>query len=133
MYSSAGECAYVVDGAAGEIVVIDGHTHEVIKRIPDEPGLGAIKVAPGDRFVFVANAKTNVVHVIDAAKNAIIQTADVGPEPDQIMFTLSLAYIRSKGTEIILMIPLDQVGTGQALSVVDFTGGHTPFACSRTW
>ncbi len=127
VYSSASECAYAVDGVGGEIVVIDGRSHEVIKRISDAPGLGAIKVAPGDRFVFVANVETDVVHVIDAAKNAIIQTADVGPGPEQIMFTLNLAYVRSKGTETILMIPLDLVGTNQPLSVVDFTGGHTPF------
>lgn len=127
VYSSASECAYVVDGVGGEIVVIDGRSHKVVKRITDTPGLGAIKVAPGDRFVFVANAETDEVHVIDVAKNAIVQTADVGPGPEQIMFTLNLAYIRSKGTETILMIPLAQVGTNQPLSVVDFTGGHTPF------
>lgn len=131
VYSSASDCVYVVDGVGGEVVVIDGRSHEVIKRISDVPGLGAIKVAPDDRFVFVANAETDVVHVIDAAKNAIIQTADVGPGPDQIMFTLSLAYIRSKGSEIVLMIPLDHVGTGGPLSVVDFTGGHTPFGLAK--
>lgn len=132
VYSSSSECVYVVDGVGGNVVVIDNRTHKVIKRISDEPGLCVIKVAPDDRFVFVANAKTNTVHVIDASRNAIIQTADVGPEPEQIMFTLNLAYVRSKGSEIILMIPLEHVGKDGPLSVVDFSGGHAPFGLAAT-
>jgi len=130
-YSSASKSVYVVDGVGGNVVVIDGRTHEITKRIADAPGLGVIKTAPQDRYVFVANAETDTVHIIDAASNSIIQTADVGPGPDQIIFSLNLAYIRSKRTETILMIPLDMVGTGGSLSVVDFTGGHAPFGLAE--
>jgi len=126
-YSAASRCVYVVDGVEGDVVVIDDRSHQVISRIGDAPGLGAIKAAPNDRYIFVANAETDTVHIIDAASNAIIQTADVGPGPDQIIFTLNLAYIRSERSQIVLMIPMDQVGSGGRLSVVDFTGGHAPF------
>ncbi|MFQ5462220.1 MAG: YncE family protein [Phycisphaerae bacterium] len=126
-YSAASRCVYVVDGVEGNVVVIDDRTHQVIGRIGDAPGLGVIEAAPNDRYIFVANAQTDTVHIIDAASNAIIQTADVGPGPDQIIFTLNLAYIRSERSEIVLMIPMDQVGSGGRLSVVDFTGGHAPF------
>ena len=82
--------------------------------------------------MFVANAKKNEVHIIDVATNKIIQTADVGPWPEQIIFTLNAAYVRSRDSEIVLMIPLDQVGKGGLLSVADFTGGHTPFGLAAT-
>lgn len=132
VYSSSSECVYVVDGIGGNVVVIDDRTHKVIKRISDEPGLTVIKVAPDERFVLVANARTDTVHVIDASRNAIIQTADVGPEPEQITFSISLAYIRSKGSEIVLMIPMDLFGKDGPLSVADFTGGHAPFGLAAT-
>ena len=132
VYSSSSDCVYVVDGVGGNVVVIDDRTLEVIKRISDEPGLSVIKVAPNERFVLVANGKTDTVHVIDASRNAIIQTADVGPEPEQIIFSLNLAYVRSKGSEIVLMIPMDRFGKGGPLSVVDFTGGHAPFGLAAT-
>lgn len=132
VYSSSSECVYVVDGVGGNVVVIDDRTLKVIKRISDEPGLSVIKVAPNERFVLVANAKTDTVHVIDASRNAIVQTADVGPEPEQIIFSLNLAYVRSKGSEIVLMIPMDRFGKGGRLSVVDFSGGHAPFGLAAT-
>lgn len=132
VYSSASKCVYVVDRVGGAVAVIDGRTHKIIKRIPDAPGLGTINVGPNDRFVFVANTELNTVNVIDTAKNAIIQIADVGPEPEQIIFSLNLAYVRSKGSEIVLMIPLDQVGVDGPLSVAEFTGGHTPFGLAKT-
>lgn len=130
-YSPVSRCAYVVDGRGGAVVVIDGRTHAQVARIPAEPGLGCIRPTPDGRSIFVASTHTAAVHVIDVARNTIIQTADVGPEPEQIAFSLNLAYVRSKGSELILMIPLDQVGTGGRLSVVDFTGGHAPFGLAQ--
>lgn len=127
VYSSESRCAYVVDGVDGKIAVIDGYRHALITHIPAKPGLGTIKIMPDDRYVFVANLNEATVEVIDVARNAIIQTADVGPEPDQIFFTMNIAYVRSRGSELILMIPLDHVGNDGPLSVVDFSGGHTPF------
>lgn len=126
-YSTVSQSVYVVDGVGGEVVVIDGYTHEITSRIKDAPGLGTIKTVPGDRFLMVVNSRQDTVHVIDVANDRIIQTADVEPEPSQITFTLKLAYILSKGSEIVDMIPLELLGTGRPLSVFDFTGGHIPF------
>lgn len=130
VYSPVSQCAYVVDGATGTVVAVDGRSHEVVARIAAEPGLGTIRLAPGGRFVFVANMLEDTVDVIDVASNKLIQTADVGPQPDQISFSLNMAYVRSRGSELILMIPLDHVGGNGRLSVVDFSGGFAPFGLS---
>lgn len=132
VYSPISHCAYIVDTLSGTITVVDGATHQRIRRVSAQPGLGTIRVVPGGRYLLVANEKLATVDVIDVASDTVIQTADVGPEPDQIIFTLSLAYVRSRGSELILMIPLEQIGTGERLSVADFTGGHAPFGLAAT-
>lgn len=127
VYSAVSQSLYIVDGDAGEIVVLDGKTHEIRTRIQSAPGLTVITKAPNARFILVANVLRDTVHVIDSASDTIVQTADVGDRPSQIVFTLNMAYVLSEGSEIILMIPLERIGTISKLSVVDFTGGHVPF------
>jgi len=132
VYSSMSHCAYVVDSVGGRVAVLDGASHELVRYVFGQPGLGTIRVAPGGRYLLVANEKTATVDVIDVATDKVIQTADVGPEPDQIIFTLSLAYVRSRGSDLILMIPLEQIGSDGPLSVADFTGGHAAFGLGAT-
>ncbi|RMH21815.1 MAG: cytochrome D1 [Acidobacteria bacterium] len=126
-YSSLARAAYAVD-EAGAITVVDGTSHEVVARLETEPGLGQIRFAPGGRLGFVVHPQADALHIVDAAKNRIIQTADVGDEPDQLAFSDELAYVRHGRSETVLMIPLDQVGQeGQPVPVVDFPGGQRPF------
>ena len=126
-YSSLSSAAYVISKGDGQIFVVDGREHKIRTQLAAKPGLTTIRFAPGDRLGFVLNSKENEVHVLDAATNRIVQTADVGEEPDQVTFTDTLAYIRSRGTELIWMIPLSVVGReDQPVPVVDFTGGQTP-------
>ncbi|MFQ5655727.1 MAG: YncE family protein, partial [Planctomycetota bacterium] len=90
-------------------------------------GSGALSFDPGGRVGFIVNPVEDAVHILSAAKGAIVQTADVGPEPDQVTFTENLAYVRSLGSEIVLMIPLESVGEEGPVPVIDFSGGHVPF------
>jgi hypothetical protein len=109
-------------------MVIDGKKHDVVARMQAEPGLGQIKVAPGGRLGFVVNPEKDVVHIFDTATNRIVQTADVEDGPDQIAFSSELAYVRHRGSETILMVPLKEVGVeGRTVPVVDFPGGQHPF------
>lgn len=56
-----------------------------------------------------------------------MQTADVEDGPDQVTFTDELAYVRHRGSETVLMIPLKTVGEpGRPVPVVDFPGGQHP-------
>ena len=50
------------------------------------------------------------VHILDAARNRIVQTGQVRGGPDQVTFSEHLAYVRHRGSETVLMIPLEEVG-----------------------
>lgn len=126
-YSNLSGMAYVADEIEGAIVVIDGRRQEIIARMKAEPGLGQIKFAPGGRLGFVVNPQKNVLHILDAASNRIVQTGDLEDGPDQLAFSNKLAYVRHRGSENVLMIPLGEVGVeGRRIPIVDFTGGQNP-------
>jgi len=126
-FSKLAQAVYVSSDDGGTITAISSPKHKVIARMKAEPGLGQIKFAPGDRLGFVLNTATNTVYILDAALNRIVQKADVEKGPDQLAFTSKLAYVRHRDSEIVLMIPLNEVGKeGKPVPVVDFPGGQNP-------
>jgi YVTN family beta-propeller protein len=130
--SDLSRMVYVSSSQSGTITVIDGEKHEVLTRVKAEPGLGQIKFAPGGRLGFVVNPERDLVHILDAASNRIVQTGDLEDGPDQIAFSNELAYIRHRGSEIVLMIPLKESGIeGRPVKVVDFPGGEHAFGKGR--
>jgi hypothetical protein len=57
----------------------------------------------------------------------VVQTVDVEEGPDQVAFSDELAYVRHRGSDSVLMIPLKTVGEpGKPVPVVDFPGGQHP-------
>ena len=90
-------------------------------RIAATPGLGQIRFAPGGRLAFVVHPSADAVHILDAASDRIVQTADVEAQPDQVTFSDELAYVRHRGSDSVLMIPLKigrrgrQAGAGGGL------------------
>jgi len=126
-FSTAGQLAYVVS-SDGHITGVSGAKAAIVARIEAEPGLSQIRFAPGGRFAFIANPVRDRVHILDAATNRLAQTAGITQGPEQIAFSDKLAYVRRRASEIVLMIPLGQIGVeGQPVPVVDFTGGQQPF------
>jgi DNA-binding beta-propeller fold protein YncE len=126
-WSSQGRAAWV-SHAGGALVAIDGESPEPLARTAAEPGLGQIAFAPGGRFGFVVNPKADKVHILDASRNRVVQTAKVDKEPDAVAFSSELAYVRHRKSETVLMIPLGAIGEeGDVVSVVDFPGGQKPF------
>ncbi|MFP5288287.1 MAG: cytochrome D1 domain-containing protein [Thermoanaerobaculia bacterium] len=119
--------AVYVSSADGALTAVDPENAEPRARLTAEPGLGRIRFAPGGRLAFVVNPQRDTVHIVDAASNRVVQTADVEDQPDQVAFSDELAYIRHRGSEIVLMVPLKTVGeAGRPVSVVDFPGGQHP-------
>lgn len=111
----------------GQIFVIDGQRHDINTIIKAEAGIEQIAVAPNRGLAFVVNPDEDLVHIIDLTNNQIVQTADVENQPDAISFTDGLAYIRHRGSETILMIPLEAVETPNTpVNVIDFPGGQNP-------
>ena len=127
-YSARADAVYVTNRADGTVVVVDAGSHEIVAREQAEPGLTQIKFAPGGQLAFMVNPETDTVQILDASTNRIVQTGSVEDGPDQLAFSDHLAYVRHRGSETVLMIPLDQVGReGQRVPVVDFPGGQRPF------
>jgi YVTN family beta-propeller protein len=123
-WSKAAGAAYV-STREGAVVAVDPERDEPVARMAAEPGLGRIAFAPDGRLGFVVNPEADVVHIVDAARNRIVQTADVESAPDQVAFSDELAYIRHAESSTVLMIPLDTVGQeGKPVPVVDFPGGQ---------
>jgi YVTN family beta-propeller protein len=126
-WSTQAKAAYVANAGDGAIVAVNGASEKPLARIASTPGLSSIRFAPGGRLAFVVHPNQNAVHIVDAASNRLIQTADVEKEPDQVAFSDELAYVRHKGSETMLMIPLKTVGeAGKPVPVVDFPGGQHP-------
>lgn len=126
-FSSKAQGAYVSLEDRGEVLMLDGTSSEEIARIEVEPGIGMIDFEPDGRLGFVVDRPHDAVHIIDTARNQLVQTARVEEEPDQVTFSRKLAYVRHAGSSTVLMIPVDTVGRlGQPVHVVDFTGGDNP-------
>ncbi len=126
-YSALSRMAYITH-ADGSITAVDPNRQEVVARINADAGLGQIKFAPGGRLGFVVNPEKDVVYILDSTTNRIVQTAKVERGPDQIAFSNTLAYVRHRDSETVLMIPLDVVGTeGKPVPLTDFPGGQFPF------
>jgi len=127
-YSTLAAAAYVTDEQDGSVVVVDGRRRAVVARLAVRPGVATIRFAPGGRLAFVLNPREDTVQVIDAGVNRIITTGKVRQAPDQVAFSDQLAYIRHRGSDSVLMVPLNVLGTeGHPLEAADFTGGSQPF------
>lgn len=126
-YSETAGAAYVSD-EKGAIVGIDGQRRQVVARIETQSGLGRLRFAPGGRLALAVNTVHDQVVIVDAARGELVQIADVESAPDQIAFSDHLAYVRHRDSDIVLMIPLEEIGTaGRPVPVIDFTGGQRAF------
>ena len=126
-FSPLAQALYVTDRTDGTIVVIDADRHEIVARMEAHKGLGQIRFAPDGRLGFVVNPENDYLYILDSALNRIVQAGDLGEEPDQVSFSDELAYVRHRGSELVLMVSLDEAGQeGKQLQVIDFPGGQNP-------
>jgi YVTN family beta-propeller protein len=126
-WTTIGRAAWV-SHADGALVAVDGESAEPRARLRTDAGLGRIAFAPGGRFGFVVNPRTDRVHILDVSRGRIVQTGQMEKEPDLVAFSDDLAYVRHRGSETVLMIPLGAIGEeGAPVPVVDFPGGQKPF------
>ena len=127
-YSSKSWAAYI-SNQDGSVAVVDGRSHRLRARIMVDPGVAQIRFAPDGALAFAVNTQRNLVYIIDAALDRVVQTVHAGSGPDQVTFSDELAFIRQRDNEIVWMTPLDTIGQeGQPVSVIDFPGGQHPVA-----
>jgi hypothetical protein len=130
-YSNLAKAAYVANEGDGKITAID--PTGIRASMNAAPGLGQIRFAPGGRFALVVNPVNDMIYVIDAASNRIVQQGKLDKGPDQIAFTNKTAHIRHRRSDAVLMIALESLGLpDREISVADFSGGrHAPGEMSR--
>lgn len=126
-YSSQAHAFYLA-AKSGTIYVVDPKGAGSARSIKATPGPVQIRFEPAGRLAFVVNRAHKIVEIVDSASNKVIQTADVDKEPDRISFSKHLGFVRHLGSDIVLTIPLDKVGTpGAPVPVVDVPAGQEPF------
>ena len=113
-----------VDGA---LVGLDANDGTVRARLEVDPGVGQIRFAPGGRYGFAPNPTNNLLHILDAARGRVIQTGEMEEAPDRVAFSDRIGYVRHRGSDLLLMIPLDRIGEeGAPIPVIDVPGGRHP-------
>jgi len=126
-WSPASRALYVTHQTDGSITCIDGYKMAVNSRIPADQGISRIRFAPDGRFGFIVNPQQNLLYILDAATNKIVQRGHTEAVPDQVTFSNALAYIRHRGSELVLMVPLTSLGAeGGQISVADLPAGNNP-------
>lgn len=114
--------------ADGEVSVIDPVRARVVTQFATDGAAAQIRFDPRGRHGFIVVPSKNEVQIVDAVSDRIIQTADVDRNPDRVSFTDNLAYVRSLGSDVVLMIPLDKIGVeGAPVPVIDFPAGQKAF------
>ncbi len=125
-FSTLADAAYITDTKLGNIFAIrpGGHDDAPAALIPAEPGITRISFPGNGRFGVVLNPEKGLIHIVDTARNQIVQTAGIDKSPTQVFFSEQLAYIILQKSDLIEMLPLEQIGRpGMALPVVDLPGG----------
>ena len=126
-WSALSQLAYVAS-EDGQIVAIDPKKGRAVAAIQTEEGLERIRFAPGGRYGFTLNPSKDLMHVVDVVSNKIIQTGELEGGPFEVTFTETLAYIRRRESELVLMVPLAEIGNpGRRISVADFPSGNEVF------
>jgi DNA-binding beta-propeller fold protein YncE len=125
-WSSLAKALYVADGKEGTVTVVDGSRHEPAARIAAAPGLNAIAFSPGTRYAIALSGTRSQAFVLDASSNRVANVIDVERHPYQVRFTDAFAYVRSLGSELVTMVPLQSLGTEGKLEVKKFSAGTRP-------
>jgi DNA-binding beta-propeller fold protein YncE len=124
-WSALSRAAYVADAEDGGVTVIDGERREAAARIAAGPRLSGIRFAPGGRLGVAWSAELDRLAILDASSNQVVQSATISGGPDQVTFSDTLAYVRQRASETVLVIPVDRAGaTGEGTPAGEFPGGQ---------
>jgi YVTN family beta-propeller protein len=121
-FSPLSKSLYLTNENDGSIAVIDVASHKVVSNIRTQPGITTVRFARGGRWGFVANPRASNVYVLDASTNRVAHEQAVGEAPDQFAFTDNFAYVRSLGSDQVMMIRLSSLE--KQVETVKFPGGQ---------
>lgn len=127
-FSRLSQSVYVLSEEEGTISVLDAGARR--KIIASRPGVKALRFTPDGRWGLITNIRENSVSILDASANRVVDTVQVGQQPDQIALTNAYAYIRSAGSEKISLIGLNSLGQDKPPAVSEFRAGSVSPASS---
>jgi DNA-binding beta-propeller fold protein YncE len=82
-FTPDGRLVLVTTHTGKNLVVIDGHTRKVVKRIPiEQRGASGIQIEPDGHRAFIACPRDHYVAVVDLHRLSMTGTIDAGREPD---------------------------------------------------
>ncbi len=144
-WSSARNALFVADETDGSVSVVDPAQDAPAERIAFRPGIRSLRFAPeageehaghgaqpvknAERLLFVLNPSAGELSIYDVAQRRVVRTLSGAPEPDQVAFSPSFAYIRAAGTASVALVPLNEPTAG-AMGPHDYfpAGGGAPGA-----
>ncbi|HLK51197.1 MAG TPA: hypothetical protein VKT49_23805 [Bryobacteraceae bacterium] len=74
---------FITDGDAGQVVIFDLKTLNVIGRVKADRDADSILYDPASRHIFCFSGEPNTATVIDPAKGTVITTLSLGGAPEQ--------------------------------------------------
>ncbi len=82
-FTPDGRLVLITTHTGKDLVVMDAHSHALVKRIPiEQRGASGIQVQPDGSRAFIACPRDHYVAVVDLAKLAMVAKIDAGCEPD---------------------------------------------------
>jgi len=144
-WSSARNALFVADETDGSVSVVDPAREAPVERIAFRPGIRSLRFAPeaseehaghgaqpvrnAERLLFVLNPGAGELSIYDVAERRVVRTLSGAPEPDQVAFSPSFAYVRAAGTASVALVPLNDPTSG-AMGPHDYfpAGGGAPGA-----
>src|SRR5213594_5011264 len=96
----AGEKLYVSEWNGGGVAVIDIGQQQLLQRIPTGGHASGLALSPDRKRLYVANATSDTVSVVDTSTNAVVGTVDLSPYPGAPMGSMpnALAVAPDGGT-----------------------------------
>src|SRR6058998_2527337 len=96
----AGEKLYVSEWNGGGVSVIDIGQQRLLQRIPTGGHASGLALSPDRKRLYVANATSDTVSVVDTSTNAVVGTVDLSPYPGAPMGSMpnALAVAPDGGT-----------------------------------
>jgi YVTN family beta-propeller protein len=92
-FNPTGTRAYMASGSLGAIIVADTSTYQVAAQIPVGNYPHAVLVSPTGRHLFVTNALSNSISMIDAGSNTVLRTIQLkGQHPLGLAFVAKLPF-----------------------------------------
>jgi flavin-dependent dehydrogenase/DNA-binding beta-propeller fold protein YncE len=129
-FSAVSRLLYAADSHANQVLVLDPVERRIVARIEALPGLSQLVSPPESRFVLALHRDRGVVEVVDGSVNRMVQTVTLSGHPDSLSVSADAAYLGETGSEFVTFMPLQELGAGKPIPVLEIPIGQKPAAAA---